>query len=161
MQATCNKEYINKRLKILKINLNYLYNTILMDIEINTPIEEEKPKLSTKDELIINIKEWIKIDTEINKLKAEVKEKTGKQKELTGMLVNVMKNNSIDCFDINGGSLVYKKRKTRKTITGKFLLAQLEEYYKDKPEVAKEITNKVLENRQEVVKEEIKRKINK
>jgi hypothetical protein len=132
-----------------------------MDIETNTPIEEEKPKLSTKDELIINIKEWIKIDTEINKLKAEVKEKTGKQKELTNALVNVMKNNSIDCFDINGGSLVYKKRKTRKTITGKFLLAQLEEYYKDKPEVAKEITNKVLENREEVVKEEIKRKIKK
>jgi hypothetical protein len=132
-----------------------------MEIEMNAPVEEEKPKLSTKDELIINIKEWIKIDTEINKLKAEVKEKTGKQKELTNALVNVMKSNSIDCFDINGGSLVYKKRKTRKTITGKFLLAQLEEYYKDKPEVAKEITNKVLENREEVVKEEIKRKINK
>jgi hypothetical protein len=124
-------------------------------------IEETKTKLSTKDELIINIKEWIKIDTEITKMKTEIKEKTAKQKELTSMLVNVMKNNSIDCFDINGGSLVYKKRKTRKTITGKFLLAQLEEYYKDKPEVAKEITNKVLENREEVVKEEIKRKINK
>jgi hypothetical protein len=132
-----------------------------MDIEENAPTEEAKPKLSTKDELIMNIKEWIKIDTEISKLKAEVKEKTGKQKELTNALVNVMKSNSIDCFDINGGSLVYKKRKTRKTITGKFLLAQLEEYYKDKPEVAKEITNKVLENREEVVKEEIKRKINK
>lgn len=124
-------------------------------------IEETKTKLNTKDELIINIKEWIKRDTEITKMKTEIKEKTAKQKELTSMLVNVMKNNSIDCFDINGGSLVYKKRKTRKTITGKFLLTQLEEYYKDKPEVAKEITNKVLENREEVVKEEIKRKINK
>ena len=90
-----------------------------------------------------------------------IKEKTSKQKELTNTLVNVMKNNSIDCFDINGGSLIYKKRKTRKTISGKYLLAQLEEYYKDKPEVAKEITNKVLENREEVIKEEIKRKISK
>jgi hypothetical protein len=37
-----------------------------------------------------------------------------------------MKNNSIDCFDINGGALVYKQKKSRKTISGRFLLTQLE-----------------------------------
>ena len=120
-----------------------------------------KPKVSTKDELILNIKEWIKMDNDINKLKSEVKDKTNKKKELTESLVNIMKNNSIDCFDINGGELVYKQKKTRKTISGKFLLSQLEEYYKDQPEVAKDITKKVLDNREEVVKDEIKRKINK
>lgn len=120
-----------------------------------------KPKVSTKDELIMNIKEWIKMDNEITKLKAEVKEKTNKKKELTESLVNVMKNNSIDCFDINGGALVYKQKKTRRTISGKFLLSQLEEYYKEQPELAKEITKKVLDNRVEVVKDEIKRKIDK
>ena len=120
-----------------------------------------KPKVSTKDELILNIKEWIKMDNDINKLKSEVKDKTNKKKELTESLVNIMKNNSIDCFDINGGALIYKQKKSRKTISGKFLLAQLEEYYKDQPEVAKDITKKVLDNREEVVKDEIKRKINK
>ena len=101
------------------------------------------------------------MDNDINKLKADVKDKTNKKKELTESLVTIMKNNSIDCFDINGGALVYKQKKTRKTISGKFLLAQLEEYYKDQPEVAKEITKKVLDNREEVLKDEIKRKINK
>ena len=101
------------------------------------------------------------MDNDINKLKSEVKDKTNKKKELTESLVNIMKNNSIDCFDINGGALVYKQKKTRKTISGKFLLSQLEEYYKDQPEVAKDITKKVLDNREEVVKDEIKRKINK
>jgi len=120
-----------------------------------------KPKLNTKDELIANIKEWIKIDNEITKLKAEVKDRTNKQKGLTESLVTIMKGNSIDCFDINGGALVYKKKKTKKTISGKFLLAQLEEYYKDQPEIAKEITKKVLDNRIEVFKDEIKRKIDK
>jgi hypothetical protein len=72
-----------------------------------------------------------------------------------------MKSNAIDCFDINGGALVYKQKKTRRTISGKFLLSQLEEYYKDQPELAKEITKKVLDNRIEVVKDEIKRKIDK
>lgn len=129
--------------------------------EIQEQIVQTKPKVSTKDELILNIKEWIKMDNEITKLKAEVKEKTNKKKELTESLVNVMKNNSIDCFDINGGALVYKQKKTRRTISGKFLLSQLEEYYKEQPELAKEITKKVLDNRIEVIKDEIKRKIDK
>ena len=101
------------------------------------------------------------MDNDISKLKAEVKEKTSKKKELTESLVNVMKSNAIDCFDINGGALVYKQKKTRRTISGKFLLSQLEEFYKDQPELAKEITKKVLDNRIEVIKDEIKRKIDK
>ena len=129
--------------------------------EIKEKIVQPKPKLNTKDELILNIKEWIKMDNEIAKLKAEVKEKTNKKKELTESLVNIMKNNSIDCFDINGGALVYKRTKTRRAISCKFLLSQLEEYYKGQPEIAKDITQKVLDNREEVVKDEIKRKINK
>jgi prolyl oligopeptidase PreP (S9A serine peptidase family) len=117
--------------------------------------------VSSKDELISNIKDWIKLDNEIAKMKSDLKEKQTKQKSLTETLISVMKNNTIDCFDINGGALVYKKKKTRKTISGKYLLSQLEDYYKDQPELAKEITNKVLENRVEVIKDEIKRTIDK
>ena len=41
-----------------------------------------------------------------------------------------MKTNKIDCFDINGGALVYKTNKTKKPINGKTLLAALQNYYK-------------------------------
>ena len=123
--------------------------------------QTNKPSQSIKDELITTIKEWIRMDNEITKLKSEIKEKTHKKTELTTSLINVMKNNSIDCFDINGGALVYKQKKSRKTISGKFLLTQLEEYYKDNPDLAKDIAKKVLDNRIEVVKDEIKRKIDK
>ena len=44
---------------------------------------KEPTKPTTKEELISNIKEWIKIDTDIIKLKAEIKDKTKKKKELT------------------------------------------------------------------------------
>lgn len=125
----------------------------------NQDINKDKCKVNSKEELILNIKEWIKTDNDISKLKNDIKVKTSKKKELTETLVSVMKNNSIDCFDINGGALVYKQKKSKKTISGKFLLAQLEEYYKDQPDLAKEITKKVLDSRIEVVKDEIKRKI--
>jgi hypothetical protein len=119
--------------------------------------QPEKTTKSVKDELISNIKEWIKLDNEITKMKQEIKEKNTKKKELSERLIGVMKNNSIDCFDINDGSLVYKQRKTKKTISGKFLLEQLEQYYLDQPELAKEITKKVLDNRIEVTKDELKK----
>jgi len=124
--------------------------------------EAQKPNANLKkDDLIVYIKEWIKIDNEIINLKTQVKQKTTKKKELTESLVNVMKVNNIDCFDINGGALIYKQKKTKRTISGKFLLTQLEEHYKDQPELAKELTKKVLENRVNVVKDEITRKIDK
>ena len=130
-------------------------------MDLTEEIDKPKQKLNTKEELIINIKEWIKIDADIVKLKNEIKEKTNKKKLLTESLVTVMKTNSIDCFDINGGALIYKQKKTKRTISGKFLLSQLEEYYKNDPELAKEITKKVLDNREEVIKDEIKRKVEK
>ena len=130
------------------------------DININKEVQKQKTNLK-KDDLIVYIKEWIKIDNDIINLKTQVKQKNTKKKELTESLVNVMKSNNIDCFDINGGALIYKQKKSKRTISGKFLLSQLEEYYKDQPELAKELTKKVLENRINVVKDEITRKIDK
>lgn len=117
--------------------------------------------MNLKEELINNIKEWIKLDNELTKMKNEIREKNNQKKVLTQSLVGVMKNNSIDCFDIKGGALVYKQRKSRKAITGKYLLDQLLAHYKDEPDVAKELAKKVLDNRPEVIKEEISRKLNK
>ena len=120
----------------------------------------EKPK-STKEELITNIKEWIKIDNDIAKLKSDIKEKTSRKKSLTENLVTVMKSNSIDCFDINGGALIYKQKKTKKPISAKYLLAELQRYYKDQPDVATDLTKQLLDNRELSIKDEICRKINK
>lgn len=117
--------------------------------------------METKEQLVNNIKEWIKMDTEIIQLKAEIKERNNKKKLLTESLVSIMKTNSIDCFDINGGALVYKKNKIKKPINGKTLLAALQNYYKNDVKIAEEITKHVMDNREEQIKETIKRKIEK
>ena len=72
-----------------------------------------------------------------------------------------MKSNNIECFDINDGALIYKKNKVKKPINGKMLLASLKNYYKTNPQIAEEITKYVMDNREEQVKEIIKRKFDK
>jgi len=39
--------------------------------------------METKEELVNSVKEWIKIDNEIAKLKAEIKERNVKKKSIT------------------------------------------------------------------------------
>jgi hypothetical protein len=117
--------------------------------------------METKEQLVNNIKEWIKIDTEINEFKTQIKDRNNKKKSLTQDLVTVMKTNKIDCFDINGGALVYKQNKVKKAINGKLLLTTLKNYYKNDPTIAEELTKYVLDNREEQIKETIKRKIDK
>ena len=129
-------------------------------LEVN-PNPNQNQKIDTKEELVNNVKEWIKVDNEISKLKAEIKDRNNKKKLLSGNLLNVMKTNDIDCFDINGGAIVYKKTKVKKPITGKVLLKTLEQYFKNDTPTAQELTKHILENREEQIKETIKRKIDK
>ena len=124
-------------------------------------MEGKEQILNTKEQLVNNIKDWIKMDNEIAQLKAEIKERNNKKKTLTENLVTVMKTNSIDCFDINGGALVYKKNKVKKPISGKTLLSALQNYYKNDVKIAEEITKHVMDSREEQIKETIKRKIDK
>jgi len=117
--------------------------------------------METKEQLVNNIKEWIKIDNEITELKSNIKDKNKNKKMLTENLLTVMKTNEIDCFDINGGALVYKKNKVKKPINGKSLLTVLQNYYKTETNIAEELTKYIMENREEQIKESIKRKIDK
>ena len=38
--------------------------------------------METKEQLVNNIKEWIKIDTEITQLKSDIKERNNKKKQM-------------------------------------------------------------------------------
>lgn len=116
---------------------------------------------NSKEQLVNNIKEWIKYDNEIAQLREQIKEKTNAKKQMTTNLVSVMKQNAIDCFDINDGSLIYKKTKVKKPINSKTLLTALQTYYKETPNIAEDLTKHIMENREEQIKETIKRKINK
>jgi|UniRef100_A0A6C0C640 hypothetical protein len=116
-----------------------------------------------KDELVSNIKDWITLDEEIKVLQRKIKEKRKEKKENTETLVRIMRDNEIDCFDLdsNGGKLIYTKQKIKKSLSKKHLMTCLTQYFKEDSHQAKEVSNFILNTREENIKENIRRKVKK
>jgi hypothetical protein len=115
--------------------------------------------METKEELIKTIREWVKIDNEIRTLQKEQNNRKNDKKKLSNLLIDIMKKNEIDCFDINDGQILYTKKNIKKPITKKLLLDLLARYYKGDLLKANDINNFILNNREEKIQEEIVRKI--
>jgi hypothetical protein len=114
--------------------------------------------MDTKEELVKHIRGWIQIDNDISALQKQMKTLREDKKNLTASLVDVMKSNEIDCFDINDGKLIYAKSKYKKPINKKSLADALQSYFKDDSEMAQEVSEYILNSREETIKESIKRK---
>jgi hypothetical protein len=117
--------------------------------------------METKDQLIKTVKEWVKIDNDIRALQKEVKKRIAEKKTISKDLMDVMRENEIDCFDLKDGQITYTKKNVKKAITKKSLLDILSKYCGGDVMKASEINNYIMENREDVVKENIVRKINK
>ena len=115
--------------------------------------------METKEQLISSIKGWINIDNEISRLQKELKDKRAQKVKFSEDLVKTMKTNEIDCFDINGGALLYKRSVTKKPLTGKTMLPLLESYFQESDVKADDVTKYLMDNRQETVKETLRRRI--
>ena len=111
-----------------------------------------------KEVLIENIREWLQIDNELKELQRAAKERRQRKKELTSNLVDIMKTNEIDCFDIKDGKLIYSRNKTRAPLSKKHLLSALTVFYKDDPKKVSDLSSYILNSREEKIKETIRRK---
>ena len=117
--------------------------------------------METKEQLVAQIKGWMANDNELLELQRKVKELKEKRKTYADNLVEIMRKNEIDCFDVNGGKLIYTKTKVKSTLNKTTLVNALVKYFKDDDEQAKEFSKFLLDSREEKVKETIRRKINK
>jgi hypothetical protein len=115
--------------------------------------------METKDQLIQNIKDWVKIDNEIKLLNLELSKRKTEKKKISDLLIHTMKSNEIDVFDINNGKIVYSQRTVRKPITKKNLLDILSKYYEGDMNEAEQVNNFILENREVVVKDNLVHKL--
>lgn len=111
----------------------------------------------SREQIVKNIKEWMQADEEIKQLQKVIKEKKVIKKEAADVLIDVMKENELQSFDLKEGKLIHSQRKTKQTISKKFLQETLSNYFKE-DEKAEAMTNYILEQRQERIKDELKHK---
>jgi hypothetical protein len=139
------------------------YNDNESEITANTTATTttsgELKKDLDKQVLMSIIREWVKNDNDIRELKREENIRKNNNKHLTAKLMTIMRTHNLECFDINDGHILYKKTNVKKPFTKKVLFQLLNEYYKNDVEKANEVNDFLLDNREEVVRERIVRKI--
>tara|TARA_Y100001970_G_C14208961_1_gene845753 strand:- start:555 stop:908 length:354 start_codon:yes stop_codon:yes gene_type:complete len=112
------------------------------------------------EDSIEKIKRWLKIENELKVLALEAKKRKLEKKELTNDLMQVMKNNDLDCIDTSGGKILYKKSETKKPLNKKCLESLLKQYYNNQDQKAEELCKYILDNREIKINESIKLKQN-
>lgn len=116
--------------------------------------------METKEQLIKTIKEWVRLDNEIRTLQKEQVQRKKDKTNVSSMLMEIMRKNEIDCFDIKDGQICYSKKSIKKPITKKVLMDVLSKYFKGDSLKASELNEFIINNREEITKESIVRKIN-
>ena len=117
--------------------------------------------MEQREELINNVSRWIKIDEDMKEYRKEMKNLRKEKKEITNNLVNVMKENEIDCFDVKNGKLMYTKSKTKKPLSKTHLLESLKKFFVNDPNMVVDISKFIMNSREEKINESIKMKIKK
>lgn len=115
--------------------------------------------MDTKDQLVSSIRDWIQVDNEMRSLQERMKKLRKSKKDITGSLVDVMKTNEIDCFDINDGKLIYSKTRVKKPINKDYLNKTLTMFFENDKEKVEQLSKFLLEQREEKITESIRRKI--
>ena len=106
------------------------------------------------------VKEWVKLDNEIRVLQKEMADRKKLKKTINEKLMEVMRTNEINGFDLNDGQIVYSRKTVKKPMTQKILLDVLSKYFNNDYIKATELNSFINENRLTVTRESITRSVN-
>jgi hypothetical protein len=115
----------------------------------------------SKEEMITHIKKWMQYDNDIKQLQNELKTKKESRRQHTEQLVNIMKSNEIDCFDVNNGKLLFSRTKVKTPLNKSQMVHALMEYFNNDEPRVRELEDRLMSARKEKITETIRRKINK
>jgi len=113
----------------------------------------------SKEQIKDHLRQWIRVENEISTLSVEIKKRKLIHQQLSASLLDVMRKNDIDCFDIANGKIVYSKVKRRAPLNNGQIRSALTTYYKDDADKANNLTEFLLSTRVEKTHESIKMKI--
>tara|TARA_B100000686_G_C16712163_1_gene929812 strand:+ start:33 stop:383 length:351 start_codon:yes stop_codon:yes gene_type:complete len=106
--------------------------------------------------LVENIRTWLQLDTELKNIQKKAKELRKNKKDVTQNLTKIMRENEIDCFDINNGKLIYYQRNVKKPLSKKHLIESLAKYFKNDKHEVSTISNFIMNTRDSKVVENIR-----
>jgi hypothetical protein len=123
------------------------------------PVDSVAAQSLSKEQVKDYLRQWIRVENEISTLSVEIKKRKLVHQQLSASLLEVMRKNDIDCFDITNGKIVYSKVKHRAPLNNGQIRSALTTYYKDDTEKANSLTEFLLSSRVEKTRESIKMKI--
>ena len=115
--------------------------------------------VQNKQLLIEIVKQWVTLDNQIRAMNKKLKELRNDKKEQNEKMIQVMKQNEIDNFDLKDGQIRYKKETKREPLTQKTLLKILSKHPQLEQEQAKHLNQFIYDNRQVSEKEVVVRKV--
>jgi hypothetical protein len=122
-------------------------------IEENQRLSESLSDEGQRGTLVQTIRQWVQNDRDMNLLKKELAKRRETQKNITGKLVELMRENEMEEDDI-----MYVQETKKKSISKKGLIPILFRFYKGDTAKAAELTQYIYDNRETVVTEKIKPK---
>ena len=114
-----------------------------------------------REKLKKEVRQYIELDDKIKAINKAAKDFRKQKEKLSDSILETMKKFEINDMNIKSGKLTYNERKTKKPLNKKNLLSGLTLYFRDDVEKAKNCSEFVLENREDVSKVSLKRTINK
>jgi len=115
--------------------------------------------MENNNKLIDIVRKWVNIDNQLNKLNKITKQLRLEKKNLNLDMINIMKQNEIDIFDLKEGQIRYKQEKKKEPLNQKRLLSILSKHPGLEENQIKSLNDFIFENRKEIVTETIIRKI--
>jgi hypothetical protein len=115
--------------------------------------------MSDKNTLFEVVKNWVQIDNQINQLNKKMKELKTEKKNMNLEMMEIMKQHDIDIFDLKDGQIQYKKETKRAPLNQKRLLSILSNHPQLEETQAIALNEYIFNNRPEIIKESIVRKV--
>tara|TARA_A100001011_G_C14321225_1_gene850763 strand:- start:6401 stop:6760 length:360 start_codon:yes stop_codon:yes gene_type:complete len=116
------------------------------------------------DENVLIIKQWLDIESKISQHSGILRQLRKEKKKLNSTLLDIMKENKIDCFDCNSGQISYIKNNVKRGLNQKVLHELLDNYFTSKnanSNEAEKLCKYIQDNRGVEIKETVKLKKNK
>jgi len=114
-----------------------------------------------REKLKKEVRQYIELDDKIKALNKAAKEYRKTKEELSKSILETMKQFEINDMNIKSGKLTYNDTTKKKPLNKKNLLSGLTLYFREDVDKAKDCTDFVLDNREDVSKVTLKRTVNK